>query len=121
MIYLIYAYEETYGGEHGMNTWDICNVDSVREAEEIGQDMSIEVMESYSSIGEDLLEEAREEAEFYGYEEDSSDFEDILDGLYKENMAYEIYRLSDEYTVEQYYEMMKTLDWEEIRDKYGVD
>ena len=36
-------------------------------------------------------------------------------------MAYEIYRLSDEYTIEQYYEMMRTLDWEEIRDKYGID
>ena len=121
MIYLIYAYEERYGGEHGMNLWDICDVDSVREAQETGREMSIEVMESYSSIGEDLLEEAREEAEIYGYEEDSLDFENILDELYKENMAYEIYRLSDEYTVEQYYEMMRTLDWEEIRDKYGID
>lgn len=121
MIYLVYAYEDRYGGNHGINAWDIYDVDSVREAEEIGQDMSIEVMESYGSIGEELLDEAREEAEFYGYEEDSLDFENILDGIYKENIAYELYRLSDEYTVEQYREMMETLDWEEIRDKYGVD
>ena len=121
MIYLIYAYEDRYGGEHGINTWDICDVDSVREAEEIGREWSIEVMESYASIGEDLLDEAREEAEYYGYEEDSIEFENILDELYKENTAYEVYRLSDEYTIEQYHEMMKTLDWEEICDEYSVD
>ena len=74
-----------------------------------------------NSMHHEQVQEFKRYLEIYGYEEDSLDFENILDELYKENMAYEIYRLSDEYTVEQYYEMMRTLDWEEIRDKYGID
>lgn len=58
MYYLIYADENVYQGLHGMYDWTITQCDTEEEANEIAMSMSIDVMESYNEIMDDLYEEA---------------------------------------------------------------
>lgn len=50
MRFVIYAYESTYGGLHGI--YDICvtEADSIDEADDIGEAMAYEVIDSYSHL-----------------------------------------------------------------------
>lgn len=50
MRFVIYAYESTYGGLHGI--YDICvtEVNSLDEADDIGETMAHEVIDSYSHL-----------------------------------------------------------------------
>ena len=50
MRFVIYAYESTYGGLHGI--YDICvtEVDSLDEVDDIGETMAYEVINSYSHL-----------------------------------------------------------------------
>ena len=88
--YFIYAYDEFYGGLHGM--YDGCFIEGdYEEAEMYGYEMSRSVIESYSEIYEQLLadyetEEEQEEAladdiayEIYELREDAPSFEELYD------------------------------------------
>lgn len=119
-IYMIYAYEHMYGGLHGMNNTVILESEDAKFLRSMATEMSMEVMDSYSDVGETLLENAREEAESRGiYDEDDPEFEEILDEEYEENVEYDIYELSDHFTVEQYEEMLSSHDAETIAQQYG--
>lgn len=119
-IYMIYAYEHMYGGLHGMNNTIILESEDTKSLYSIATEMSMEVMDSYSDVGETLLENAREEAESHGiYDEDDPEFEEILNEEYEENVEYDIYELSDHFTVEQYEEMLSSHDAETIAKQYG--
>ena len=50
MRFVIYAYESTYGGSHGV--YDICvtEVNSLDEADDIGETMAYEVIDTYSHL-----------------------------------------------------------------------
>ena len=50
MRFVIYAYESTYGGSHGI--YDICvtEVNSLDEADDIGEAMAYEVIDTYSHL-----------------------------------------------------------------------
>ena len=121
-VYLIHAFEDMYSGLHGIESYDIIETDSKRVVEETAREMSLDVMDYYSSIGEDLYAEALEQAEADGYEEGSEEFEDLLDDCYNDNVAYEYWKLDDKLTYEQYHDMLDGVNgsWEEIRDKYAV-
>lgn len=88
--YFIYAYDEFYGGLHGI--YDYCfNECTLRQAEEQGREMSYEVIESYGYLleeicGEDATEEEINEAiqediayEIYELREDAPSFEELYD------------------------------------------
>lgn len=68
---LIYAYETQYGGLHGISTYTVLEEDNIKLAEEIGRDLSIEVIQEFG------LEEGMDE-------------EDI-----EESIAYEIYKINN--------------------------
>lgn len=119
-IYMVYAYEHMYGGLHGMSNTVIVESEDAKSLYSIATEMSMEVMDSYSDVGETLLENAREEAESRGiYDEDDPEFEKILNEEYEENVEYDIYELSDHFTVEQYEEMLFSHDAETIAKQYG--
>ena len=105
-IYMIHAMENMYHGLHGIEDVRILEAENKDELESLGREMSIEVMKSYDDVGETLLENARDEAEFNEIDEDSAEFENILDEQYEENVEYYIYQLSNEFTVEQYESML---------------
>ena len=60
MRFVIYAYESTYGGLHGI--YDICvtEADSLDEVDDIGETMAYEVIDSYSHLFADDEDEEHE-------------------------------------------------------------
>mgnify|MGYP006928588689 CR=1 FL=1 len=52
MRVFIYAYEQNYGGLHGIHDMRVCDIDSLDEINEIGLDMALEVIDSYSNLFE---------------------------------------------------------------------
>ena len=63
MRFVIYAYESAYGGLHGI--YDICvtEVDSLDEADNIGEAMAYEVIDSYSHLFTSEEEDCDEDGE----------------------------------------------------------
>ena len=123
--YLIYACEQRYGGLHGMYNYAVEYGITEQRADEIGHEMSIGVMESYTCIMEDL----QEEAEYHADRDtiDDNEYEDLIcemiGELEEENTEWSLYRLRDNLTEEdkkQIKELDKKLDWEEIKKVYGV-
>lgn len=79
--YFIYAYEEFYGGLHGI--YNYCFEEcSLAQAEEYGREMSCEVIESYSFILDEICGEDATEEE--------------IDEAIQEDIAYEIWELRDD-------------------------
>lgn len=64
MRFVIYAYESTYGGLHGI--YDICvtEADSLDEADDIGETMAYEVIDSYSHLFTSEEEDYDEDEEY---------------------------------------------------------
>ena len=50
MRFVIYAYESTYGGLHGIYNICVTEADSLDEADDIGETMAYEVIDSYSHL-----------------------------------------------------------------------
>ena len=118
-IYLIHAYEGRYNGLHGMSEDAIVEEINEQEARITARNMSLDVMSSYSSIEDELYEEALWYAEDDDIEEGTAEFDELLDEQYKENIAYEIWKLSDKYSADEYRAMLDETDYEEIT-KYAV-
>ena len=64
MRFVIYAYESTYCGSHGI--YDICvtEVNSLDEADDIGETMAYEVIDSYSHLFASEEEDCDEDEEY---------------------------------------------------------
>lgn len=50
MRFVIYAYESTYGGLHGIHDICVTEVNSLDEADDIGETMAYEVIDTYSHL-----------------------------------------------------------------------
>ncbi len=87
-VYAIKAYENTYGGLHGINKHFLMAGD-YKTAEEEGLIASHEVMESYSEF-----DSFYEEAENEGLDPGTEEFDEYVNELQAENTAYEIYKLN---------------------------
>ena len=118
-VYLIWAAENKYGGLHGIYNVDVLECDSLQWADEMGRDMSYEVMTGYSNIEEDLEDEVMEIAERDGLTEEE-EIDSLREEVYSENMTWRCWKLNDDYTEEEYREMLNDMDWEELCDKYAV-
>lgn len=64
MRFVIYAYESTYGGLHGISNICVTEVDSLDEADNIGEAMAYEVIDSYSHLFTSDEEECDEDGEY---------------------------------------------------------
>ena len=64
MRFVIYAYESTYGGLHGI--YDICvtEINSLDEADDIGEAMAYEVIDTYSHLFTSEEEDCDEDEEY---------------------------------------------------------
>lgn len=86
MLYAVRAYEQIYGGLYGMHTNFVMEADPEQEVENEAVAASIEVMSDYSSIMEDIYEQASEE-----YEVETDEWWDLVSAIQEENVAYGIY------------------------------
>ena len=110
--YLVVGYDQEYGGLHGMEDWT-CIDGSFEEAMELGHEMAIEVIESYSNIIDDFKDQVLEE----GFEEDTDEFEDALSQRIEDDVDFSIFKLRDDTPI---YEITHNpeLSWQEIKENY---
>lgn len=64
MRFVIYAYESTYGGLHGISNICISEINSLDEADDIGEAMAYEVIDSYSHLFVSDEEDCDEDEEY---------------------------------------------------------
>ena len=121
--YLIYADETEYSGLHGMYDWDVIQCDNEEEVQAIGYEMSERVIESYSSLLEEIEEDVRTRLSEEGINPDDLDYderyEDWYDCILNEHIQYQYWELDPSIN---YLEIIESdTDWEELRDKYSID
>ena len=117
-VYAIYAYEQTHGGLHGVNSRYLYIADNDKEAEEEAEQASREVMNSYGSITDDFESDAYDE----GYRPGTEEWDEYLGEREDENVAFEVSVLN--ISVEEAEKKWKELNEEfyntpeEFLDKY---
>jgi len=89
MWYVIHAFEEKYGGYHGIEDWAI-STGTEEEAIEEARELSLDVMNFYSFI----VDELENDVEAFTDENMSEDdIEELRYDIYNENVAYEIWKI----------------------------
>ena len=89
MLVAVNAFENIYGGLHGMNSRSVIEVESEQEAVDYAVEESYDVMNSYREIIEDL----EESIEYYYLQDEDADEDLIREDIYSENVAYTIFIL----------------------------
>lgn len=92
MIVAIHAFENVYGGLHGIENHRIIEVDIFQQAESIAMDDSRDVMDTY-----EIVEEFQSEAEDEGLDPRSEEFDTYVDECINDNVGYEIWEVVDRY------------------------
>lgn len=90
MLYAIHAYESSFGGLHGMDSHVIVECDSMAEAEEVALVESMDVMESYSCIMDEIYEAASED-----YEEGTDEWYQAVEDMKQDSAEWRIYYVID--------------------------
>ena len=103
-MYAVFACEAIYQGLHGMYDLNIIDTEDEKEAEEWGEAISYDIMDSFSDIDIAL----RDEALYAGFEEDSEEFYDYIEELKRDNVYYRIWKVKD----------TKGMTIEELRDEF---
>ena len=120
--YLIYADESQYCGLHGMYDWDIVECADEEEANEIGTEMSYNVITSYSSLIDSFEQEAKEQLLSEGVSREDPNWEDMISDYIEEfideDIQYRIFELKPDFD----YSAIDTQneDWEDIRNIYAI-
>lgn len=89
MFYVIHAFEEKYGGYHGIEDWTISE-GTEEEIIEEAKELSLDVMSSYNFI----IDELENDIEAFTDEDmNEDDIEELRYDIYNENVAYEIWKI----------------------------
>ena len=97
MLYVIHAFEERYGGYHGIEDWSIWACDNEEEAISIAREISMEVINSYGCVYEEL------ECDIEAWIDETMSEEDIEElryDIYEEDIAYNIWKIDYDITKE---------------------
>jgi len=120
--YLIYADERQYCGLHGMYDWGIFECADEDEANEIGTEMSYNIITSYSSLIDSFEQEAEEQLSHERIYQEDPNWEDMISDYMEEfideDIQYRIFELKPDFD----YSSIDTQneDWEDIRNIYAV-
>lgn len=93
MLYVIYAYEEKYEGYHGINDWSIWDCANEKEAISIARENSMEVINSYSCVYEELENDVES---FTDEDMSEEDIEQLRADIYEEDIAYFIWKIDSD-------------------------
>ncbi len=100
MIVAIHAFENTYGGLHGIERHLVIEVDDLKQAQEIATDESRDVIDSFCM--DEMTGQADAEVEFGTFEEGSDEYDQYVNDCIEEAIAYQIWEVTDRYdTIEQ--------------------
>lgn len=127
MFYAIKGYDSMNMGLHGMNDWVVEWCDDMKEPEEVGRELSENVINSYSEITEALYQEMADIAGI-DYENELmlllksgrlfiSDLEGAYDEALNNFIAYDIVPLN----IKCLNDIPGDWDWDEIIEKFEIN
>lgn len=130
-IYLIHAFDEIYGGMHGVEMWSLEECKNESDVKDIAIEMSKDIIDSYGDITDELRQRA-EDYVSYDIEEGLIGFSEFereqrLEVYYEEcvneDVAYTIVKLDSRYTLEEYSEILDSHEYwyDEIEEIFGVE
>lgn len=91
--FVISAFEDWYGGLHGVREDFIAECETLLEAEEIARETSLEIIESFN-IAEAANWEA--EAEGEGLEPGTEDYDEYINACYEDDIQYFVKEITKE-------------------------
>ena len=91
--YAIVAAEGIYLGSNGIIDYAIVDSDNEEEIEAIGQEMSLQVMDDWSRVGDELSKRLRE---LYGVVPDDSCYDELYGWARENNIHYYYFKLCEE-------------------------
>jgi len=91
MRFFVYAYENIYGGLHGIYDFDIVHADSMEDANLIGRDMAINLIETNDA----LMNIFEAKADLVG-PEDSQEWNEALDEAIENDAKWKVYEIDEE-------------------------
>lgn len=92
MRFFIYAYEKVYDGNHGVYSFDIVDTKSMEDANLIGRDMAIDLIETNDA----LMNIFEADADLVA-DEDSYEWEEALDEAIEDDAEWKVYEINEEY------------------------
>lgn len=110
--YLIYSCEGLYEGLHGMNCIQVCECKNDREAWNIGVDASLEIMDSYSVIGDNLQEEVYDILDM----DEDIDEDLVWQSVYRDNVVVNYWKINEEKA-----KSVSTTELDSLAYNLGVD
>lgn len=93
MLYVIHAFEGIFGGYHGIEDWSIWFCDNEEEAISIARENSMEVINSYGCVYEEL------ECDIEEWIDETMSEEDIAllrEDVYEEDIDYNIWKIDSD-------------------------
>ncbi|AXF52284.1 MAG: hypothetical protein [Caudoviricetes sp.] len=99
-LYAIHAFENVYGGLHGMESYAVVECKDEFEVSKIAEEMSFSIINSYDFLMQEIEREALESYESQGYSIENSPYEDdifvvLLEMAIKNRIEYEIYLVKE--------------------------
>lgn len=124
--YAVLGQEQIFYGLHGMSEMEVITAESFEEASEYAENLSYEVINSYSQIWESIESDVQEECIFRGipYTKDSGDVEWIRDELIDNDLDYYVYELDEKLLpsldIKELNRLMQENEWEYFIMKYRI-
>ena len=128
-VYVIHAFDEIFGGLHGMEEWSMEECQSEKEAIETAKEMSCDVIDSYCDIteilnerAEDLLSYDIEEGRINSESQREQAFNNYYEDCVKEDISYSIVKLNSSHSLEEYEKMLADgYTYDELIDEFGME
>lgn len=92
----IYACDNIYGGLHGMEDYGVFEVANMHEADDIGEEMSRGVLDSYGQIMDSIEEDCAYYAGLDGFEEGSDEWEKTMDQLILDDLNWFVCEIDED-------------------------
>ncbi len=118
MLYVIHAYDQMYAGYHGIEHWCIEECDNDKEAIEIATELSLDIIQSYSIIYEEI-DQNIEECITDDMSED--EIEEFYNDAYNEDIDYNIWVIKEDIVKDYDIESLENMlyrDPEDFIEKY---
>lgn len=117
-LYLYYAADGIYQGLHGMETLGIVDETNSDKVIEIAKEASLDIIQSYGTIMEDLQQAAFDNIDLVSYEMDGevvpdSEYEKALDEAIEEDIYCKVWKINDS--------IAQSISYEELEDKAAED
>lgn len=106
MLYVIHAFDDLYGGFHGLEDWSIWDCENETEAESIARENSIDIINGFNCIYEELEAEIGD-----NISDDMSedDIEQLRLDVYEEDIAYNLWEIDEDIVKEYDIDTLETM------------